>query len=84
MLRLKRIEVEGFGPFADRQVVDLPPQPGVTVIYGENMRGKTRSSTPFGMRSSAPCSAGGLARESSIRFQTVNAPPKASTAFPSR
>lgn len=41
MLRLKRIEVEGFGPFADRQVVELPAHNGVTVIYGENMRGKT-------------------------------------------
>ena len=41
MLRLKRIEVEGFGPFADRQVLELPAAAGVTVIYGENMRGKT-------------------------------------------
>ncbi len=41
MLRLKRIEVDGFGPFADRQVVELPPETGVTVVYGENMRGKT-------------------------------------------
>jgi DNA sulfur modification protein DndD len=40
MLRLKRIEVTGFGPFAERQVVEFPPT-GVTVIYGENMRGKT-------------------------------------------
>ena len=41
MLKLDRLEVEGFGPFADPQVIDFPGGPGVTVIYGENMRGKT-------------------------------------------
>lgn len=41
MLKLKRLEVEGFGPFADRQQLTFPNKPGVTVIYGENMRGKT-------------------------------------------
>ncbi|MGV9325245.1 AAA family ATPase [Streptosporangium sandarakinum] len=41
MLRLKRLEVEGFGPFAEIQVLEFPPEPGVTVVYGENMRGKT-------------------------------------------
>jgi len=41
MLRLMRLEVDGFGPFADRQVIDFPTSPGVVVIYGENMRGKT-------------------------------------------
>src|SRR5512141_1960435 len=41
MLRLKRLEVDGFGPFADPQTVEFPAGPGVTVIYGENMRGKT-------------------------------------------
>jgi DNA sulfur modification protein DndD len=41
MLRLKSIEVEGFGPFADRQVIEIPVTPGVTVVYGENMQGKT-------------------------------------------
>ncbi len=41
MLRLKRLELEGFGPFAEQQVIDLPPEPGVAVVYGENMRGKT-------------------------------------------
>lgn len=41
MLRLKRLEVQGFGPFADQQVLEFPDGPGVTVIYGENMRGKT-------------------------------------------
>lgn len=41
MLHLKRLEVEGFGPFADRQHIEFPEEAGVTVIYGENMRGKT-------------------------------------------
>lgn len=41
MLRLKRLGVTGFGPFAEEQVLELPPGGGVTVVYGENMRGKT-------------------------------------------
>lgn len=41
MLRLTRLEIDGFGPFAERQVIDLPKEAGVVVIYGENMRGKT-------------------------------------------
>ena len=41
MLRLTRLEVEGFGPFADQQVLEFPAAHGVTVVYGENMRGKT-------------------------------------------
>lgn len=41
MLKLKRLAVEGFGPFAERQLIEFPDSEGVTVIYGENMRGKT-------------------------------------------
>jgi DNA sulfur modification protein DndD len=41
MLWLKRLEVEGFGPFAEAQCMEFPSTPGVTVVYGENMRGKT-------------------------------------------
>jgi DNA sulfur modification protein DndD len=41
MLRLKHLEIEGFGPFADQQRLVFPPGDGVIVIYGENMRGKT-------------------------------------------
>ncbi|MDC0675981.1 AAA family ATPase [Nannocystis radixulma] len=41
MLWLTRLEMERFGPFAERQVLDFPNEPGVTVVYGENMRGKT-------------------------------------------
>lgn len=41
MLRLRRLEIEGFGPFADRAVLTFPDERGVTVVYGDNMRGKT-------------------------------------------
>ncbi len=41
MLTLRGLEVEGFGPFADRAVFTFPDQRGVTVVYGDNMRGKT-------------------------------------------
>jgi DNA sulfur modification protein DndD len=41
MLQLKALHVEDFGPFKGRQTVKLSLQDGVTVIYGENMRGKT-------------------------------------------
>jgi DNA sulfur modification protein DndD len=41
MLLLKRLEVDGFGPFASRQEIEFATEPGVTVVYGENMRGKT-------------------------------------------
>ena len=40
MLVLRSIEVQGLGPFADKQVIEFP-QAGVVVVYGENMRGKT-------------------------------------------
>ena len=41
MLTLLGIEVEGFGPFAERAVLTFPDTRGVTVVYGDNMRGKT-------------------------------------------
>ena len=41
MLTLLRLEVKGFGPFADRAVLSFPEEQGVTVLYGDNMRGKT-------------------------------------------
>ncbi|MCY4453952.1 MAG: AAA family ATPase [Immundisolibacterales bacterium] len=41
MLRLRRLEIEGFGPFADRAELTFPNERGVTVVYGDNMRGKT-------------------------------------------
>jgi DNA sulfur modification protein DndD len=41
MLTLRRLEVEGFGPYAGPTVLDFPAEPGVTVVYGDNMRGKS-------------------------------------------
>jgi DNA sulfur modification protein DndD len=41
MLVLRRITVDNFGPFKGQQAIDFPADPGVVVIYGENMRGKT-------------------------------------------
>lgn len=41
MLHLTRLEIDGFGPFAERQIIDFPAVAGVIIIYGENMRGKT-------------------------------------------
>ena len=41
MLRIDGVELEDFGPFKGRQVIDLPGAAGVVVVYGENMRGKT-------------------------------------------
>ena len=41
MLQIKALHVEDFGPFKGHQTVNFSPEEGVTVIYGENMRGKT-------------------------------------------
>lgn len=41
MLQLKALHVEDFGPFKGHQTIKLSVQDGVTVVYGENMRGKT-------------------------------------------
>lgn len=41
MLRLNSLEVVNFGPFKGHQKVEFNAQPGVSVFYGENMRGKT-------------------------------------------
>jgi DNA sulfur modification protein DndD len=41
MLALRRIEIKGFGPYAEPAVLEFPEEPGVTVVYGDNMRGKT-------------------------------------------
>ena len=40
MLVLRSIEIDGFGPYVDHQRLDFPPE-GVSVVYGDNMRGKT-------------------------------------------
>lgn len=41
MLRLRRLEVEDFGPYKGTQEFRFPDGDGVTVVYGENRRGKT-------------------------------------------
>jgi DNA sulfur modification protein DndD len=41
VLHLTALHVEDFGPFKGHQTIKLPTQDGVTVVYGENMRGKT-------------------------------------------
>ncbi len=41
MLALRRITVENFGPFKGTQTIEFPTDPGVVIVYGENMRGKT-------------------------------------------
>lgn len=41
MLRLKALHLQDFGPFKGPQTIDIANEDGVTVIYGENMRGKT-------------------------------------------
>jgi DNA sulfur modification protein DndD len=41
LLRIERLELQDFGPFKDRQVIEFPAEPGVVIVYGENMRGKT-------------------------------------------
>jgi DNA sulfur modification protein DndD len=41
MLKLTALHIENFGPFKDSQTINLSQEDGVTVVYGENMRGKT-------------------------------------------
>lgn len=40
MLKLTSLHLTNFGPFKGEQAIDFPDD-GVTVVYGENMRGKT-------------------------------------------
>jgi len=41
MLQIKALHLENFGPFKGRQIINFSSDDGVTIIYGENMRGKT-------------------------------------------
>jgi DNA sulfur modification protein DndD len=41
MLHLKSLEVTNFGPFKGKQRLVFADAPGVSIVYGENMRGKT-------------------------------------------
>ena len=41
MLRLRRLQIENFGPYRGLQEFAFPDGDGVVVVYGENRRGKT-------------------------------------------
>ena len=41
MLAIRSISLTDFGPFKDEQRIAFPAETGVSIIYGENMRGKT-------------------------------------------
>lgn len=41
MLSIRSITLTDFGPFKDEQRIEFPAEGGVSIIYGENMRGKT-------------------------------------------
>jgi DNA sulfur modification protein DndD len=41
MLQFNEIKLEDFGPYKGRQSIEFPDQDGVTIVFGENMRGKT-------------------------------------------
>jgi DNA sulfur modification protein DndD len=41
VLSIRSISLTDFGPFKGEQRIDFPADPGVSIIYGENMRGKT-------------------------------------------
>jgi len=41
VFRIIEIQLQNFGPYKGSQSIVLPRDPGVTIIYGENMRGKT-------------------------------------------
>src|ERR1035438_3238612 len=41
MLQMRALHLEDFGPFKGKQSLLFSEKDGVTIIYGENMRGKT-------------------------------------------
>src|SRR5664280_1655387 len=41
MFRLRYVEMHNFGPYYGRQRLEIPSSDGVTIIVGENGRGKT-------------------------------------------
>ncbi len=41
MLRFKRLSMENFGPYKNREVIEFPAEKGVVIIRGRNGRGKT-------------------------------------------
>jgi DNA sulfur modification protein DndD len=41
VLKIRSIAITDFGPFKGEQQIEFPGDDGVSIIYGENMRGKT-------------------------------------------
>jgi len=41
MLKLSALTIENFGPFKGQQTIEFDKEDGVSLVYGENMRGKT-------------------------------------------
>src|SRR5262249_4291133 len=41
MLSIRSISLTDFGPFKGEQRIEFPAESGVSIVYGENMRGKT-------------------------------------------
>lgn len=41
MLHIQKITLENFGPYKGTQSIELAKDNGVSIVYGENMRGKT-------------------------------------------
>lgn len=41
MLTIRSISLTDFGPFKNEQSIQFPSDTGVSIVYGENMRGKT-------------------------------------------
>ena len=40
MLSIRSIALTDFGPFKDEQRIEFPADNGVSILYGENMRGR--------------------------------------------
>lgn len=47
MLRFEKLEICNFGPFKGNQIVDFTQNDGVTIIWGNNGRGKTQLLNAF-------------------------------------
>lgn len=47
MLRFEKIEISNFGPFKGSQIIDFTHKDGVTIIWGNNGRGKTQMLNVF-------------------------------------
>ena len=41
MIKISQIDIEDFGPYKGQQSLRFPLEKGVTIVYGENMAGKT-------------------------------------------